>query len=407
MTKNLKIFYWVLIVLVFILCETSYYTSPVSSFNVNDYFSFNLSTSLQPASVIRGESFYATITGTGTCVADLPSTITEGYVKGSIIAIHQETNNEIVLLSEYEMNINSFPTQAGDTITDTVQFTLSIPEDSELGTYNIIGYMTEAKVKSILWINVKSSLPETLSFGSIVCYDATSTTTTTTSTSTATTTSTSTTTTTTSTSTATTTTSTSTATTTTSMLTTNTLENTNVFVLSNLRISPDKMDVRDGVNNIAITIHVANPGDLYGSYQLYIKIDNKIVGTASIGLLGHEGQDFTFIFSNPTDIGIHIIDINGLIGYFTITNYDYTTNITASNSSSPVITSTLTSFSETNFTTIHQITSYSTLTNSSDGSPSSGADMNTLWILLIAILICDFVVLIIYLLYSQYKKRTY
>lgn len=376
MRRVLSVLYRLSIAFILALCGSSFYSKTVVSFDASDYFEFNYSVSFKPDEVTRNEIFYATITGTATCITDLPATVSEGYIIGSITATHQDTKREIIMIPEYTLNINPFPTRAGEITKNTVKLALSFPKDSELGRYTISGNLIEAKVKSVLWVDVTSYLPEEQELGSVLCYVRTTPTITPTITSTQT--------------------------------TTTSIDYAANFALSDLRISPDKIYANDIVEHITVTVHVENTGNLYGLYQLCLKIDNEVVVTEDISLLANRGQDFSFSVPVPTDAGPHLVDINGLTGSFTVSDNDYTT--TALNTitiSSIIATTTHTAASEsaTNTKTDSQVTGNSMLTTSSHNGSSGGSGMNALWIILLAILACDIIILCIYFLYSHPRKK--
>lgn len=385
MKRFLAVLYRLSIALVLALCVSSFNTTPLMAFTAGDYLSINYSVSFEPDKVARDKIFYATITGTATCIADLPAIVSEGYITGSIIAVHQESKTEIVLIPEYTLNINPFPTHPGEISEKTIELPLSFPKDSEPGSYSIKGNLIEAKVKSVLWVNVTSHLPEEQDLGSVLCYIEAITTST----------------------------STLNPTITSTKTTTETTDYTADFTLSDLRISPDKIDVNDNIENITVTVHVKNAGNIYGLYQLFLKIDNEIVVTEEIGVLAKKGQDFSFEVPAPTGIGSHIVDINGLIGYLTVSDSDSTNTIqtstlTATSSSTILVTSTRTATGQSAKNTINdtQMTSSLTTTISSYSDSSNGAGMDPLWIILLVILACDIIIVGIYLLYSHYQKKT-
>ncbi len=82
------------------------------------------------------------------------------------------------------------------------------------------------------------------------------------------------------------------------------------FTTSDLSISPTEVDIGQSV---AISILVTNTGDIIGSYEASLKIDNAVVDTRTVTLAGGASQTVTFTIAEDT-AGTHTVDVNGLAG---------------------------------------------------------------------------------------------
>ncbi len=87
------------------------------------------------------------------------------------------------------------------------------------------------------------------------------------------------------------------------------------FTVSALSISPIEVDTGD---TVTISILVTNTGDLTGSYEVTLKIDNKVVATKGVTLAGGASQKVIFTTSKDID-GTYVLNVNGLRGTFTVT----------------------------------------------------------------------------------------
>lgn len=139
----------------------------VLSLTASDYFNISYSIEFSEAEIIDNQAFFAQVSGTATCIADLPLTVTEAYTNGRIVARQIETGAEVVLNPSYTLMISPFPDRAGDAVEASVEVTLQFPEGSEPGVYEVFGELIEARVKAVLWLTVTSYLPPTQFLGSI------------------------------------------------------------------------------------------------------------------------------------------------------------------------------------------------------------------------------------------------
>jgi len=86
------------------------------------------------------------------------------------------------------------------------------------------------------------------------------------------------------------------------------------FVTSALTISPTEVDVGE---KVTVSVSVANTGDLTGSYEVTLKINNVVVATEDVTLAGAASQEVTF--TTVKDVaGTYAVNIDGLSGKFTV-----------------------------------------------------------------------------------------
>jgi len=87
------------------------------------------------------------------------------------------------------------------------------------------------------------------------------------------------------------------------------------FQISRLTITPDEIDLGE---EITISALVENTGDLSGTYDVQLKINEEVVDTKSISLKGHTTATVLFTVK-PEAGGIFAVTVNGLTGRFTVT----------------------------------------------------------------------------------------
>ena len=87
------------------------------------------------------------------------------------------------------------------------------------------------------------------------------------------------------------------------------------FTVSALSISPIEVDTGD---TVTISILVTNTGDLTGSYEVTLKIDNIVVATKGVTLAGGASQKVIFTTSKDID-GTYAVNVSGISGTFTVT----------------------------------------------------------------------------------------
>jgi hypothetical protein len=140
--------------------------------DLSGYFSISYSCTLSHTQITPGESVDATVTGTATCTADLPVSVSQGIVTGQIVA--QGANpGSIVLNPGYTVTVDPFPCKKGESSTDSETVTLTFPIDMAPGQYSIIGQVISAKIKwTIIWVNVIDYVPSDVTLGEVTIVPA-------------------------------------------------------------------------------------------------------------------------------------------------------------------------------------------------------------------------------------------
>jgi hypothetical protein len=87
-----------------------------------------------------------------------------------------------------------------------------------------------------------------------------------------------------------------------------------VFTISALAISPAEVDTGE---DITISALVTNTGDLTGTYEVTLKIDDVAVGTESVTLAGGASEKVTFTTSKDI-AATYTVNLNGLLGTFMV-----------------------------------------------------------------------------------------
>jgi len=86
------------------------------------------------------------------------------------------------------------------------------------------------------------------------------------------------------------------------------------FVASDLSITPIEVDIGDGVTISAL---VANTGDLAGTYEVILKINNVVIDTKGVTLDGGASQTVTFTTSRDI-AGSYTVNVDALSGTFVV-----------------------------------------------------------------------------------------
>lgn len=142
---------------------------PVSALSVEDYLDIEYSVKFIPDEVQVGEAFYLVAEGKATCVKDVPI-VDDAAIVGDIIARYDETGDEWVLESGYDLTIEEFPKKEGDTYELDKQIKLRFPGGSPLGDYTIIWEVTRVLINDRDFTEVIEALfPSYMSrvFGSV------------------------------------------------------------------------------------------------------------------------------------------------------------------------------------------------------------------------------------------------
>ncbi|MCK4722411.1 MAG: hypothetical protein KAT75_03855, partial [Dehalococcoidia bacterium] len=86
------------------------------------------------------------------------------------------------------------------------------------------------------------------------------------------------------------------------------------FTTSDLTLSPAEVDIE---RTVTISLLVTNTGDLTGSYQVTLKIDNITEATKEVSLAGGASRRVTFTTSKDV-AGTYAANVDGLSGTFTV-----------------------------------------------------------------------------------------
>ncbi|MBA7668528.1 hypothetical protein ES703_76640 [subsurface metagenome] len=86
------------------------------------------------------------------------------------------------------------------------------------------------------------------------------------------------------------------------------------FSLSDLTVQPLEVQPKEVVT---ITVLVANTGDLTGSYEVTLKIDNVAVATVDVTLAGSASQKVTFTTAKDA-AGTYTVTVDGLSASFAV-----------------------------------------------------------------------------------------
>ncbi len=159
-----------LVALILALCLVPIGSSPVVALSVDDYFEITYEVSLSKTEINGSEVFDATITVTATRNNnDFPLGLSpsEALITGRIIAEHQTTDAKVTLNSSYTVEISPFP-QKGETAQESEVVSLQLPEESQSGTYSVVGELIKAEV-TVLGIAIPATeyLPSSQIMGSV------------------------------------------------------------------------------------------------------------------------------------------------------------------------------------------------------------------------------------------------
>jgi len=86
------------------------------------------------------------------------------------------------------------------------------------------------------------------------------------------------------------------------------------FTINSLTISPAEVDVG---KSVTISVLASNTGDLTGSYEVTLKIDNVVVATKEVTLAGGASQKVTFTTTKDV-AGTYTVNVNGQSSTFTV-----------------------------------------------------------------------------------------
>ncbi|HEY82864.1 MAG TPA: hypothetical protein G4O01_06195 [Dehalococcoidia bacterium] len=86
------------------------------------------------------------------------------------------------------------------------------------------------------------------------------------------------------------------------------------FTLADLKITPTEIYLGESVS---ISIQLTNTGDLTGSYEVSLKIDDSVVETKEVTLEGGDSETVSFSLT-PNKVGEYSVDVGGLQGTFVV-----------------------------------------------------------------------------------------
>ena len=142
---------------------------PTAAQNLEEYFQFNYEPVSFSKNEIHGsEVFYATIRGHVTSTKDSPVSVSEASFTSRVVAEHTVSGTRVTLISSYTVTIKPFPSKEGDTAEINQVVPLQFPAQAELGDYNVIGELIEAKVKvGFGWLDISGYLLQDQLIGSL------------------------------------------------------------------------------------------------------------------------------------------------------------------------------------------------------------------------------------------------
>lgn len=158
------------VALILALCLVPISFSQVAALSVDDYFGITYEVSLSKTEINGSEVFNATITVTATRNNnDFPLNLSpsEALITGRIIAEHQATGAKVTLNSSYTVEISPFP-KKGETAQESEVVSLQFPEESQSGTYSVVGELIKAEI-TVLGIAIPATeyLPSSQIIGSV------------------------------------------------------------------------------------------------------------------------------------------------------------------------------------------------------------------------------------------------
>ena len=86
------------------------------------------------------------------------------------------------------------------------------------------------------------------------------------------------------------------------------------FTVADLSVTPTEVDFGE---SISISVLITNTGDLTGSYEVSLKIDDVVVETKEVTLAGGDSETITFSVT-PDTVGEHAVNVSGLLGTFKV-----------------------------------------------------------------------------------------
>jgi len=145
--------------------------------NLYDYFQFSYEPVTFDKSVItKGEVFHATITGSITCIKDLPVPLPVSgvIIISQVVAEHTKSGAVVNINPSYTIDVRPFPSKVGEKSEISLSAPLRFPTEAEPGNYNVIGKINEARMKLILGsLKITSYFPPEQPMGTVEYVPAT------------------------------------------------------------------------------------------------------------------------------------------------------------------------------------------------------------------------------------------
>jgi hypothetical protein len=172
--ENMKIYSFlrVAMALAAVITLSLMIASPALALDLNpaDYFQFTFNAvAFDKSEVAPGEVFHITVTGSAACTKDLPLPISEVSITSQVIARPAAGGTAPVLNPTYVIAIKPLPTKAGQTFDINQSVALQFPAGTAPGSYSVVGLLTAAKVKFIVWLDVTGSFPAEQAMGTVKC----------------------------------------------------------------------------------------------------------------------------------------------------------------------------------------------------------------------------------------------
>jgi len=145
---------------------------PVAALSLNplDYYSYDYYIALSATEVEPGEQFSVTAGASVRCIRDLPVGVDEAEAEFQILAQHDTSGVQVVLLDRYAVSVDDVPDWAGDEYSTSETVDLALPEDSVPGTYSIAARLEHLSLDGWNVTGMVPSSARTMNLGSVECY---------------------------------------------------------------------------------------------------------------------------------------------------------------------------------------------------------------------------------------------
>lgn len=145
---------------------------PVAALSLNplDYYSYDYYIALSATEVEPGEQFSVTAGASVRCIRDLPVGVDEAEAEFEVLAQHETSGVQVVLLDRYAVSVDDVPDWAGDEYSTSETVDLAFPEDAAPGTYNIVARLEHLSLDGWNVTGMVPSSARTMNLGSLECY---------------------------------------------------------------------------------------------------------------------------------------------------------------------------------------------------------------------------------------------